>query len=396
MSGYFQKTTSAGSAIPKIKHTSDYASLQAAFNDLVSGDTLLINNDHILTSTVNLITSTNNLNGDINIIGMGGQIRPNTNNNPSVLMKIENNATAVYPTNFNISGLRFHNPASTGSGLGTALEIVDGRTPGGMFHIKLDSLKINNFTTGLEIKNAFDIYIENILVTQCSTGIKCNTTITNKLTGQIKLFGGMSMNNTNHIQLTAISGESVDHIDLFGYSCGHQRNNASGNAVGIQIDCSTAGVFIFGSHFEDLSKAINIGGNFVGTSTMVGCKLVSIQDSGLDFASGSARTMTVLGNTFSPNNKAFIKAPNPPYLDQGFAALGNTRSQNNVYPNIGILEAYSATGKSAFRLATYLATNRPTASTLPIGTVIFNTETNKINIVNNDGDKWVNADGTLA
>jgi len=79
MAGYFQKTTTAGSGVPRVKHSSGYSSLQTAFDDLQSGDTLLINQDYTLSATVQLTKN------DVQIIGLGGLIKPQSNGTPLLL-----------------------------------------------------------------------------------------------------------------------------------------------------------------------------------------------------------------------------------------------------------------------------------------------------------------------
>ena len=110
--GFFQKTTDVGQSVPNVKFASDYATLNAAFSDLQEGDILFVNKPstggwYTLTNTAE-ITQRN-----VQIIGMGGRIRPSSNGNPSPLIRIKNISTGdprqKLLTNILISGLRLEN-----------------------------------------------------------------------------------------------------------------------------------------------------------------------------------------------------------------------------------------------------------------------------------------------
>ncbi len=292
------------------------------------------------------------------------------------------------------------NPAADGSGLGSALVVFDDPTvsSGSVFHIKLEDLTMRNFAEGILLRNTFDILIENCFVAQCQNGLKCETTATSKLAGQIKVVGGMFLNNEAHIAIRGVTGAEFDHIELFGFTCGHKRALQTTGSVGISLKKSTGGVFAFGSHFEDLEKGILVNsGVFVGVTSVVGCKFITIASlgAGIDFSAGSANAIATIGNVFRPNTSTFLKAPVSPYLFQGFMAGANERATNNVYPTLGLLEAYGADAKSALRLATYSNATRPSASSLIIGSVIFNSDTKKLNIVSPGAVQpiWVDALG---
>jgi hypothetical protein len=395
MPGYFQKTLIHANSVPKLKHSSDYNSLQEAFDDLEKGDILIINKDYVLTSTVDIVTTNNNLTGDVLIIGYGAILSPSSNNGPSVLLRLKNNSSTKYISNITICGLRFQN--LTDEQDVTALELVDEPLDGYIYHINIENIKIENFKNGIFIKNLFDVKIDNVFITNCKHGIHCNTTTEHKLTGQIKVFGGWLTDNDNHIYLNATEDASFDHIDIFALTVGHSRGD--NKSYGIFVNCNVSGINIYGSHFEDLNNAIKLEeGTFVATTTCHGSKFIDIDDFGFDYKLGAANTISLIGNNFHPktSNHQLLKPPTAPYLQQGFSYISNSKSNVHEIPNMGIVESSdsSSNGKSSIRLVSFDSTSRPNASNVLPGTTIFNTTTNKINI--SYADQWYNADGSTA
>ncbi len=392
MAGYFQKTTSASSAVSRIKHSSDYSTLQTAFDDLSSGDILYINKDYTLTSTVDIVNSTNNLKGDVKIIGYGSVISPSSNNSPSELIRLQNSSVNSSVSNIVISGLRFKNNFS-GAGSGTGLVIIDNVQNEFVYHIKLEDLKFENFRKGLEIRNAFDIVIDNIYSTNCENGIRLRSNVSGKLCGQIKLFGGWLVNNTIHIQIEANTGLSFDHIELFGTTFGHRRPTDTEDSIGVNIETNSAGVFAFGCHFEELKNIVNLqSGVFLAATSVQGCKMLNISDCCFNYSQGSSNVISINGNLVSPSNKPILKSS---YNDQGLAVLANSATSNNAIPDMGVVESALLTGgKSSIRISTYTSTNRPSASNVLSGTLILNSTTGKLNVSNGSG--WFNADGSNA
>ncbi len=208
-----------------MKHSSDYtgtddsAALQAAFDDLQAGDTLFINKDYRLISTVTLAKD------DVQIIGLGGLIRPNSNGNPSPLIRIGNIATTKTSiNNVYVSGLRFDNDkAISPNGLGIAIEVRDdtGISGGSVYHIKLANLDIGNFQRGILVKSAFDVVIENCQVAECRDGLRIETTsiALGENAGQIKVFGGFFNKNEYHLVVdNSVNADNNGDISLYGWT----------------------------------------------------------------------------------------------------------------------------------------------------------------------------------
>jgi hypothetical protein len=103
--------------------------------------------------------------------------------------------------------------------------------------------------------------------------------------------------------------------------------------------------------------------------------------------------LSASGNLFSPTGIPFLDTP---YVGHGVMFAGNQRSQNSIYPAVGLIEAnYSDNPpKIASRISPYSTDDRPDAAQMPIGATIFNTSTNKINV--SDGANWRDPDGAPA
>ena len=175
---------------------------------------------------------------------------------------------------------------------------------------------------------------------------------------------------------------------------GHQREGVSGGAIGIYVGKSTGGLFLLGNHLEDLASGIyEASGVFVATASIFGSKLLEISGSGVDTNDGSGLgSLSLIGNSFHASEGGGVLYKTP-YTTQGVLIGGNLRSSGNVEPPIGILEHSPTDNKSAFRLPTYSDSTRPSAGSMPVGSLIRNSSSNKLNV--SDGSNWRDADGNI-
>jgi len=396
MAGYFQKTTTSGQGVPRLKYSADYATLQAAINDLTIGDTLFVNADYTLTATVEVSQRA------IQIIG-SGLIKPTGNGSPSPLIRIKNTSSVPSVNNVTIRGLRFENAAgvANGAGVGYALEVRDDLPvgPGGVWHIICDAIDVNNFGQGVRITNAFDVVVSNCHITNSQIGLRCETTTAGKGTGQVKLFGGMFLNNEYHCSVDSNAQNlTMDHVELFGVSMGHQRpliTDRGSTGVWVGKDCG--GVFIYGSHLEDLATTVYGYSGFTTNVAIFGTRILpSTQwaNTGVDYSTAGASigSLALIGVGFiAPATIPLYKVPSALH---GVLVGGNTRSAWVSAPSDGLIEAIPVDGKSLYRIAVYSNSTRPTASTVPAGSSMYNTDTKKLNI--SDGAVWRDANGAPA
>lgn len=381
MAGYFQKTTTAGQGVLRLKYSADYGSLQDAMNDLQEGDTMVLNADYTLTSTVE-ITQRN-----IQILGRGATIKPNSNGNPSPLLRVKNTASLPILNNVSINGIKFRNASGVGDGNGTgiALEVIDTNPTTGddfVWHIKIEDVDVHNFGQAISLKNVFDIVVDNCHLTGSQIGLRCETTTTAKSTGQIKVFGGFMTGNQYHISLDGATGAGSSDIDLFGVSMGHQRTGVGGGSIGVFVGKDSTGITMFGCHVEDVASGIYISSaTFVAVISVFGSKFVDISNTGVDTADSSGiGSLSLIGNWFnvkSGSTAVFYKAPT---VNDGVLIGGNLRSSNDTRPTIGYLEHSPTSGKSVYRVPTYSDSTRPSASSVPTGSIIRNSTTNKLNV----------------
>ena len=115
---------------------------------------------------------------------------------------------------------------------------------------------MSNFAKGILLEGAFDLVINNCNLSQNEIGLRCETLSTYRPAGQVKLFGGFFLHNRYHISIDGASGTEFDDMSLFGVTMGHQRDGASGGAIGIFVGKGTGGIFLFGSHLQDLASGI--------------------------------------------------------------------------------------------------------------------------------------------
>lgn len=415
--GLFQKTSDPSQAVPGVKWASDYASLNDAFSSLEEGDLLFVNphpsGRYTLTQTAE-ITQRN-----VQIIGMGGRIRPTTDGVPSPLIRIKNISTGgnrrKILLNIVISGLRIENDkASTGAGTGIGLEILQDPAiiGGSTTHVRLDDLYVENFHRGVTILNAFDITINNPYIQENLVAIRCEATLASQTVGQVRLFGGFLIKNSHGLSIDGVSGSTYGQFQCFGTTFGHQRTGGGTGPEGVFVDKWTQAILIFGCSFEDLKHGVIFGNNipvnapFSPYSQMsiaiFGSTLHLMQNPGgcIDTNSTNASIASIVsvGNNFGPNtNQTLVN--NIPRVHQGLLIAGNTRQDSpvtNLYPERGYVE-HSANANDnlhAYRVSPFPTPERPSASLFPIGTVIFNTTTKKLNT--SDGSNWRDENGNLA
>ncbi len=348
---------------------------------------------------------------------MGGRIRPSSNGSPSPLVRIKNISNGQGGNrqemllNVVVSGLRIENDkAATGSGSGIAIEVLDDyqNVPnGGVWHIKLEDLYIENFGYGVKITNAYDIVLNNLSVGQCLVGLRCEVNDTHRIVGLVRLYGGEFLNNSYHVSLDGVTGTQFGQLQAFGCCCASQRTNGTQGPEGISINKWTQGILLFGCHFEDLNHGIIYSSGVTeppGTHSLMsiaamGCTfhLMRVPGAGIDTNSTSAQIASTasVGNNYGPstNTSQFY---NTPRASQGVMIGGNTQNANyaQTYPPTGYVEHSPANNKNAYRVSAFTTSSRPSASAIPVGTIIFNTSTNKINI--SDGANWRDANGNLA
>jgi hypothetical protein len=417
--GLFQKTSDPALAAPNIKFASDYSSLNAAFSSLQEGDILFVNSpsNSLSTNWYTLPQTAEITQRNVQIIGMGGRIRPTSNGGPSPLIRIKNisngpgGARQKLLTNIVISGLRIENDkASTGQGTGVGIEILDDyqNVPdGNVWHIRLDDIYVENFSFGIKITNAFDIVLNNCAAGQSTVGLRCEVTNNNRVVGQVRLFGGHFLSNSYHISLDGIPNSQFGQIQAFGITCAGQRFSVSGGAEGIFLGKWTQGTMVFGCHFEDLAHGIVCGSGVTTPSgsysemslAVIGCTFhrMRVPGAGIDTNATSSQLASLIsiGNNYGPNDNT-SQFYNTPRFFQGILIGGNTQNSNlsQSYPGTGYIEHTPAANKNAFRLSSFTNATRPPANAVPVGTSIFNTTTWKLNI--SDGTNWRDANGNFA
>ena len=374
MATYWKRVIDDLKYTPKIKKATDYDSLQSAVNSLSVGETLNVNQDYKLNSTLTITK------GGIKLTGQG--VITSTSN-PVVSV---NNTTNPYMNDIVIEGIKVINPNSWGMGKGVGIQISD-TGQGDIWHLVLRDVEVQNFDIGISIQNAFDVVLENLDVSQCDVGLKLYSD-GGKMGGQVKVFGGMFLNNNTHISIG-----NFGEISLFGFSCGSSRQGSTQKAKGIDMWYASKGVFSYGGHYEDLMYGFYLEPRiFVNTGVWVGNTFESL-DTGINLSNGSANTITLMGNALYSSNALFLP-PNEGYLNQGLALIGNTLG-NSVYPQkIGVQEIISSIAHSGLKIPAYPTSERPTAYTVPPGFTIFNTDTKRLNI--SDGSVWYHPDGTTA
>jgi hypothetical protein len=392
--GFFQKTSDPLQAVPKIKYSADYASLQAAMNDLQEGDTLIVNADYTLTTTVELTRS------NVQILGRGALIKPSSNGNPSPLLRIKNTSNTPTITNVSINGMRFRNAdgVSDGNGTGIALEVLDDYPTvnnGFVWHIKIEDVDASNFSRAISLKNCFDIVIDNCQCGGNNVALRCETTTTAKSTGQVKVFGGFYIGNQYHISCDGATGTGTADLSLFGVSMGHQRTGAAGGSIGVFVGKDSNGITMFGCHLEDLASGVYVAsGTFVAVIGVFGSRFVEISNTGVDTAdSVGINSISLIANWFgvkSGSSAVFYKAP---VVNDGVLIGANLRSSNDTRPAIGYIEHSPGIGQSVYRVPTYSDSTRPSASSVPPGSIIRNSTTNKLNV--SDGSNWRDAIGNI-
>lgn len=415
--GFFQRTKDIAQSVPNVKYASDYDDLNMAFSDLQEGDILFVNKPstgdwYTLTSTAE-ITQRN-----VQIIGMGGRIRPSSNGSPSPLIRIKNISTGnnrrKLLTNILISGLQLENGATIGSGTGYGIEILNDPSvkEGLVWHVKFDDLYIENFEHGIRIVGAFDVTLDNCSISECLIGLRLEVNDPNRVVGQIRLFGGFFVRNSYHIALDKSENGPSDvffgQLQLFGSTFGHQRTDGTLGPDAVIVNKWTQAILAFGCHFEELAHGIHFASGvpssppFSSLSQMsisvIGSTfhLMTVPGAGIDTNGTNAElaSLVSLGNNYGPNDNT-SQFYNAPRFSQGVLIAGNTQnltySQN--YPTAGLIQHTPASNKGAYRVSPFSTSARPAANAVPIGTVIFNTTTNKLDV--SDGTNWRDANGTI-
>src|SRR5258706_5271219 len=348
MAGYFQKTTTAGQGVPRIKYSADYASLQAAIDDTATGETLFVNADYTLTATAEITSR------GVVIDSNRATIRPTSNGSPSPLLRVKNSATTTLVNGVTIRGLRFENlTVGVGSGLGNALEITDALPVGAanaVYHIRCDDLEVLNFARGINLVNAFDIIICNSDVEECQIGIRAETTLSGKFAGQLKLMTNLLQKNEYHVSTNNVTGGIVGDVELFGVLIGHRRTGVSGHgSTGIFMGGDCGGVFVFGSHLEDLANGVYGQSGFTTSVGMFGSKMIlssTFGNAGFDFTTGTVGSVSIVGVAFSANSG--IPLYKIPSTLHGVLVGGNIQSGIGTAPNNGLIETVVTGGKSAY------------------------------------------------
>jgi len=299
-----------------------------------------------------------------------------------------------------LSGLRFRNATGVNSpsGVGIAIEVKDDPTvaSGQVYHIKLENLDISNFATGILLESVFDVLVENCQVSECQIGLRIESIGTvgvNENASQIKVFGGFFVHNQYHVSVdNTANRDDTGDIFLYGWSCGHQRTGIAGGAEGVGLYKGVAGVSLFGCHLEDLAHGIQVyrptPSTFIGVLTVVGCMIDPIQFAGIEGGTNAALgTLTAIGNRFGPTTVPFLNTPN---VQNGVMVGGNTPSSSNAsnYPKTGYVEVSPTSppgtiDKIAFRVSSFTNSTRPDPTTVLPGTIIYNTETNQLNVMEN-------------
>ncbi len=179
----------------------------------------------------------------------------------------------------------------------------------------------------------------------------------------------------------------------FHCMAGHQRTDInSDKAQGVALYKNIDLFSMFGCHLEDLKHGIQIwratGQTYVNALTVVGCVFGTIQNGGIAAGTNAAiGSLTAIGNRFSPNNIPFLDTPN---VHNGVMVGGNSPSASTQanYPSTGYVEVSPTSppgtiNKLAFRVSSFTNSSRPDPTTVLPGTIIYNTDTNQLNIMEN-------------
>ncbi len=377
-----------------IRYSSDYDSLQQAIDDTRSGDILYIDRDYTLTSTIEIRQR------DVTIIGTKSWLQPVANGTPSPMFRIVNSGEGADAVLWNTSlkNLRFRNEkGAQGYGTGTAVEIYDDPSieNGGVSGIRLEDLSIENFNTGIHVNNAHNIFVGNCLVAGNYEGMRCESSDSTRLAGQIKVFGGYFINNNYHIHSTCVPGANgVGGIFLFGWTCGHQRNDAADSSVyangatGVYAECPTF-ISTFGSHFEELDYAVHEKGGFVPGINAFANDMSLMGVTGV--RSDAAEEIALIGNAFSPDDVALLSNQK---VYKGILAGANYKSamrDSIIEVNNGLIEMATSDSiiYSAFRIPIISDwhTQLPNAKEFLPGTAFCDT-TNRILFISKDSS-WI-------
>jgi len=389
----------------RIKYRSDYASLQAAFNDLQPQDTLFLNVDETLTQTVYLRQR------QVTIFGRGAAIQKGAglaSNQP--LIQIDNDpippgTQKQIVNDVVIDGVRFfNNVESLGSGTSIAVRLKE-TLASGLYHIRLQNITIDNFDRGILMEDAYDIVIDNCQIQNCTVAIRPE--FVQNGVGGIKVSGGFFIKNSYGVSIDDAGSPNVyrGQIALFGATFGHNRTGTTWGNISVYVGKPIQGIFIFGCHFEDVTNVVYFGDSFPNPA-IPEVMVVSVVASDFfgvkgDYAVDTRNAKPHVDASCIIGNYNYRSASDGPTKNLAAIPQIDTGGRGGLLIAANSLTAYPSPEATAvqqdanqvYPLPLFASGNRPAPSTVPKGTAIFNTSTNKINI--SDGSNWRDANGNI-
>ena len=403
-----------GNTVPvnHVKYASEYPTLPDAFDDLCEGDILFVNRPGVQDEEgcgddwYEIDRPCVILPRNVHIIGRGGRIRQaDPINNPvSPLLHITNSTNSadtreLWQEGVIVQGLRFDEGQRTEKGKVAVL--VEGRkatdgTQGHTTQVHLIDLFIDGFDEyGIQIKNTWDIQIDNPLIFRCAAGIRIEKTVseTGNGVGQIRVFGGyidqcrwcINIDETNQQQATF--GQLNCFGTTFGYPSVEDPNNG-----GIYVGMRPEMIAVYGCHFEALNHGIIFAANVPNHAqtdidsviTVIGCTFISMQTPGalIDTAQSDTAAITCVGNYLGPRSAGACPTFNCPTVYQGMLVAGNNKPGSGpmAWPDQGLYENLPgplSTGENAFRVSAF---NAAPAGPYADGTIIFDKSVSKLKV----------------
>lgn len=386
----------------RIKYSTDHPTwtLQQIFDDLQPLDTLILNQDYTLHSTAFLRQR------QVTILGRGAVIKKGSGLGATQpVIQIDNdNPNDYIVNNVVIDGIRFVNDVQgIGSGTSHAIRLRDTLTTGGgVYHIRLQNLGIDNFSFGVLMEDAFDIVVDNCEIQNCTAAIRQE--FVQHGVGGLKIFGGFFIKNSYGISIDNSGGSLVyqGNIMLFGTTFGHDRPGQSSN-ISICVFKPIGGIYILGCQFEDVNNVVYFADNFPNNTsaepmviTAVANHFFNIKgDYAIDTRNAKPHidASSIIGNYNYRYNNPTKNLAAIPQIDTG--SRGGLLMAGNALTNYpSEATAVQQNTYQVFPLPIFDGANRPVANSVARGTAIFNSYTNKINISN--GSQWRDAMGNLA
>ncbi|KXK56975.1 MAG: hypothetical protein IPM61_16075 [Chlorobi bacterium] len=344
-----------------------------------------------------------------------------------------------------------------------ALEDPSGkRIPGDVTNVRLENVRLHNFNRGVRIIRAYDIILDNLTVGNCHVGVRIeadnDATGQIRFFGGRMVGNNYHISIDSSPETLERTDQSWGQIQLFGVSMGHSRNNEVDErgielrdrfnnpipvrSEGIFIGQWLAGIFVYGCHFEDLSHVLIVGDQVPQCDenpmaiTFVGNSIFNIRDAVFDTNQTQAYvgSLVSVGNQMGTDKFDFYQSDrhpaqiyNVPRISQGMLIAGNTQAPSPAPVNLPLTGLYehlpiapnpkprtdNSSGdipletqncNNAYRVSVFKGVenridHRPNPNLMPEGTLIFNSTTNKLNVVGRYFDgahRWLEADGKLA